>query len=120
MSTTSWSSSQTRASPQPVPYDPPDQQAWRDGDSDGYAAYAVGDRVAAHELWGAGSYCYFIVNPSVRAARAFEAPDAPGVRLHGLVTVSLGGTGSIGNVVNSTGATVGAEWTGPSTVANYP
>jgi hypothetical protein len=103
-----------------MPYDPPDQQAWRDGDSDGYAAYKIGEDVAAHELWGAGSYCYFNVNPSVRAARAFEAPDASGVKLHGLVTVSLGGNGSIGNVVNSTGATVGAEWTGPSTVANYP
>ena len=31
-----------------MPYDPPDQQAWRDGDSDGYAAYKVGDDVAAH------------------------------------------------------------------------
>ncbi|MET4583652.1 hypothetical protein ABIE21_003178 [Conyzicola nivalis] len=103
-----------------MPYDPPDQQAWRDGDSDGYAAYKVGDDVAAHELWGAGSYCFFSANPSVRASRAFEAPDAPGVRLHGLVTVSLGGNGTIGNVVNSTGATVGPEWTGPSTVANYP
>jgi len=103
-----------------MPYDPPDQQAWRDGDSDGYAAYKVGDDVAAHELWGAGSYCFFSANQSVRASRAFEAPDAPGVRLHGLVTVSLGGNGTIGNVVNSTGATVGPEWTGPSTVANYP
>jgi hypothetical protein len=103
-----------------MPYDPPDQQAWRDGDADGYAAYKIGDQVATHELWGAGSYCYFNVNPSVRASRAFEAPDAPGVKLHGLVTVSLGGNGSIGNVVNSTGAPVGPEWTGPSTVANYP
>jgi len=103
-----------------MPYDPPDQEAWRDGDSDGYAAYKVGDQVVEHELWGAGSYCYFNVNPSVRAARGFEVPDAPGVRLHGVLTVSLGGNGSIVNVVNSTGATVGAQWTGPSPVATYP
>ena len=103
-----------------MPYDPPDQDAWRDGDSDGYAAYKVGDQVVEHELWGAGSYCYFNVNPSVRAARGFEVPDAPGVRLHGVLTVSLGGNGSIVNVVNSTGATVGAQWTGPSSVATYP
>ena len=103
-----------------MPYDPPDQEAWRDGDSDGYAAYKVGDQVVEHELWGAGSYCYFNVNPSVRAARGFEVPDAPGVRLHGVLTVSLGGNGSIVNVVNSTGATVGAQWTGPSSVATYP
>ena len=103
-----------------MPYDPPNQEAWRDGDSDGYAAYKVGDRVTTHELWGAGSYCFFSVNPSVRAARGFQAPDEPGVRLHGLLTVSLGGNGSIGNVVNSTGATVGSDWTGPSTVSVYP
>jgi len=103
-----------------MPYDPPDQQAWRDGDTDGYAAYTVGEGVTRHELWGAGSYCYFNVNPAVRAARAFEAPDAAGVRLHGVLTVSLGGTGTITNVVNSTGAAVGPQWVGPSSVAVYP
>jgi hypothetical protein len=51
---------------------------------------------------------------------AFEAPDAPGVRFRGVLTVSLGGNGSILNVVNSTGAAVGREWVGPSTVAAYP
>jgi hypothetical protein len=103
-----------------MPYDPPDQDAWRSDGEDGFAAYKVADDVTRHELWGAGSYCYFNVNPSVRATRAFEAPDAPGVRFHGVLTVSLGGNGSILNVVNSTGAAVGREWVGPSTVAAYP
>ncbi|GAB3606037.1 hypothetical protein GCM10027413_14460 [Conyzicola nivalis] len=103
-----------------MPYDPPDQDSWRSEGEDGYAAYKVADGVTRHEVWGGGSYCYFNVNPSVRAARAFEAPDVPGVRFHGVLTVSLGGNGSIVNVVNSTGATVSAEWTGPSSVAVYP
>jgi len=103
-----------------MPYDPPDQNAWRSGDSDGYAAYQVGEEVSRHELWGGGSYCYFTVNPEVRASRAFEVPNAPGVRLHGVLTVSLGAQGSIGAVVNSTGAGVGPDWTGPSSVTTYP
>ncbi|WP_411698703.1 hypothetical protein [Conyzicola sp.] len=103
-----------------MPYDPPDQDAWRNEGEEGYAAYKVAADVARHELWGGGSYCFFNVNPSVRAARGFEAPDAPGIRFHGVLTVSLGGNGSIVNVVNSMGTTVGSEFTGPSSVAVYP
>ena len=103
-----------------MPYDPPDQAAWRDGDSDGFAAYSVGAQVTRHEVWGAGSYCFFNVDPSMRAARAFEAPDVAGVRFHGVLTVSLGGNGTITNVVNTTGAAVGPEWVGPSSLAAYP
>jgi hypothetical protein len=102
-----------------MPYDPPGQAAWRDGATDGYAAYRVGDEVARHEVWGAGNYCYFSVDPDVRAARAFAVPDAPGVRLHDVLTVSLGGTGSITNVVNRTGSSVGPDATGPSYVPDY-
>ena len=103
-----------------MPYDPPDQDAWRDGGSEGYAAYTVGDAVSRHELWGAGSYCYFTVDPSVRAARGFAVPEVPGVRLHGVLTVSLGGRGAIDNVVNSSGDAVGPDFSGPSSVAVYP
>ncbi|UFR07651.1 hypothetical protein KBP30_06895 [Streptomyces sp. Go40/10] len=44
------------------------------------------------------------------AARAIEAPDHPNVRFTSMVTVSLGGTGTIGHVVDNTG--------GPSNAAS--
>ncbi|MZD09771.1 coagulation factor 5/8 type domain-containing protein, partial [Streptomyces sp. SID5785] len=102
-----------------MPYDPPDQSAWMNGDTRGYAAYKVGDDVTSHEAWGLGSYCFFNANPSVVADRAFEVPDRAGVTFHDLVAVSLGGgTGSIEHVINDTG---GPADTGTAVnVVNYP
>lgn len=93
-----------------MPYDPPNQAAWMNGSTRGYAAYKVADSVTTHEAWGLGSYCFFNANPSVVADRAFEVPNKPGVRFHNMVTVSLGGTGTIAHVINNTG--------GPSNSAN--
>ncbi|MFD8389507.1 RICIN domain-containing protein [Streptomyces sp. NPDC059680] len=86
-----------------MPYDVPNQSAWTNGSTRGYAAYKVADSVTSHEAYGVGSYCYFSANPGVTADRAFEVPDTPGVRFTSLVTVSLGGTGTIGHVINNTG-----------------
>ncbi|MFE5213762.1 MULTISPECIES: RICIN domain-containing protein [unclassified Streptomyces] len=86
-----------------MPYDPPNQSAWMNGSTQGYAAYKVADSVTSHQAYGLGSYCYFNVNPSVTAARAIEAPNRPDVRFTSMVTVSLGGTGTISHVVNTTG-----------------
>ena len=103
-----------------MPYDPPNQAAWMNGATNGYAAYKVADTVTTHEAWGLGSYCYFNVNPSVVAARGFEAPNNPNVRFHSLLTVSLGGNGVITNVINTTGGPAQGTATVPSYVANYP
>ena len=103
-----------------LPYDPPNQAAWMNGTTNGYAAYKVANTVTSHEAWGMGSYCYFNVNPSVVAARGFEAPNNPNVRFHGLLTVSLGGNGVITNVINTTGGPAQGTATVPSYVANYP
>ncbi|MFG2287777.1 coagulation factor 5/8 type domain-containing protein [Streptomyces sp. NPDC048595] len=92
-----------------MPYDPPDQGSWMNGGTKGYAAYKVGDGVQRHEAWGLGSYCFFNVNREVAAEHAFEVPDTPGVRLHDMVTVSLGGTGTIHHVVNGTGGPSDAQ-----------
>ncbi|MEU4219518.1 discoidin domain-containing protein [Actinoplanes sp. NPDC026623] len=102
-----------------MPYDPPTQAAWRTG-TNGYAAYKVANSVTTHEAWGMGSYCYFNVNPSIVAARGFEAPNASGVRFHSLLTVSLGGVGSITNVINTTGAVAQGTDTVPSYLVAYP
>ncbi|HEX6343124.1 MAG TPA: RICIN domain-containing protein [Umezawaea sp.] len=104
-----------------MPYDPPNQAAYMNGSTQGYAAYKVANSVTSHEVWGFGSYCFFNVNPSVVNARAIETPNHPNVRFHNMVTVSLGGNqGTIRNIVNTTGGTVGP---GNATVANlvsYP
>jgi len=102
-----------------MPYDPPNQAAWMNGSSDGYAAYEVGPNVTTHQAYGLGSYCYFNVNPAVVADHAFEAPDTPGVQFHDILTVSLGGVGVIEHVINETGAATPSNTT-PSYVTSYP
>jgi hypothetical protein len=92
-----------------MPYDPPNQAAWMNGSSQGYPAYKVADSVTGHEAWGLGSYCYFSANPSVVSANAFQVPNTTGVRFHDMVTVSLGGTGTISHVINTTGAAVNSS-----------
>ncbi|TDU87213.1 ricin-type beta-trefoil lectin protein [Kribbella voronezhensis] len=102
-----------------MPYDPPNQFAWMNGSTRGYAAYKVADSVTTHEAWGLGSYCVFNDDPSIVADRAFEVPNKPGVRFHSMVTVSLGGKGTIAHIINTTGgpsnsSTNVAQW------VNYP
>ncbi len=89
-----------------MPYDPPNQAAYMNGSTRGWAAYKVADSVTTHEAYGLGSYAYFNVNPSIVNARAFEVPVKSGVKFRDMVTVSLGGVGTITNVINSTGAAV--------------
>ncbi|MDI1462246.1 RICIN domain-containing protein [Catellatospora sp. KI3] len=91
-----------------MPYDPPNQAAWMNGSTRGYAAYKVANSVTSHQAWGLGSYCYFNVNPAVVADRAFEVP-ASGTTFRDMVTVSLGGTGTIARVINNTGGTANSS-----------
>ncbi|MFE6993042.1 coagulation factor 5/8 type domain-containing protein, partial [Streptomyces pharetrae] len=63
----------------------------------------VADSATSHQAYGLGSYCCFNVNPSVTAERAVEIPHHPDVRFRNMVTVSLGGTGTIRHVVNDRG-----------------
>ncbi len=87
-----------------IPYDPPGQDAYMAGSTRGWAAYKVGDTVREHEAWGLGSYVYFPRHPEMVVDHAFEVPVTPGVRLHKVVTFSLGGgKGTIAHVVNDVG-----------------
>ena len=86
-----------------LPYDPPNQASWMNGSTKGYAAYKVASGVTTHEGWGLGVYCYFNVNSSIVADHAIEVPNTSGVKLHDMVTVSLGGVGTISHIVNTTG-----------------
>jgi hypothetical protein len=86
------------------PYDVPSQAAWMNGSQKGYAAYKVADAVTTHQAWGVGSYCLFLVDPAnIAVYHSFEVPVKPGISFHHLVTISLGGTGTIERVINDTG-----------------
>ncbi|GAA2475182.1 RICIN domain-containing protein [Streptomyces longisporus] len=102
-----------------MPYDPPSQAAWMNGSTQGYAAYKVADSVTSHQAYGLGSYCYFNVNPGVVAAHAIEAPNNAGVRFTSMVTVALGGTGTISHIVNNTGGPSNSS-TNVANLTNYP
>jgi hypothetical protein len=101
------------------PYDPPNQAAWMNGSTNGYAAYEVAPNVTTHQAYGMGSYCYFNVNNTVVNDHAFESPNTPGVQFHDLLTVSLGGVGVIEHVINSTGGATPSNTT-PVDVTSYP
>jgi hypothetical protein len=106
-----------------MPYDVPRQKDWMTGASPGMAAYKVGAGVKRHEAWGLGSYCYFsrhAPGEDIHAARAFEVPETPGVRLHSLVTVSLGGQGTIDHVVNDHGARTKGSGAVAIDLVSYP
>ena len=103
-----------------MPYDPPNQAAWTHDGVNGFAAYKVADGVKTHEAWGLGSYCFFNVDPMIHATRAFEVPVTPGVKLHDILTVSLGGKGTIDHVVNDTGAAAQGAATIPVNIVSFP
>jgi hypothetical protein len=89
-----------------MPYDVPNNAGWTPGGGvPGYASYKVGTGVSSHQAYGLGVYCYFSANSAVVADHAIEAPTS-GTTLHDMVTVSLGGTGTINHVVNSSGGAV--------------
>jgi hypothetical protein len=94
-----------------MPYDPPNQASWMNGATRGYAAYKVANTVTSHEAWGVGSYCYFNVDNTIVSDNAFEVPNTAGVKFHDLVTVSLGGVGTIADIIDNTGGTANAATT---------
>ncbi|MET8047199.1 MULTISPECIES: discoidin domain-containing protein [unclassified Streptosporangium] len=101
-------------------YDPPNQAAYMNGSTKGWAAYKVGPAVNTHEGWGLGSYVYFNVDPTIEVENAFETPVKPGVKFHSLLTVSLGGNGRINHVINGTGGPAFGTATIPSKLVSYP
>lgn len=103
-----------------MPYDVPNQAAWNSPGGIGYAAYKVANNVINHQAWGLGSYCYFVINPAVNAAHAFEVPNTPGVQFHDIVTVSLNNQGNILNVINNTGGPTPSNGTVPNYLVSYP
>jgi F5/8 type C domain-containing protein/putative Ig domain-containing protein len=102
-----------------MPYDPPNQAAWMNGSSNGFASYEVGPSVTSHTAYGLGVYCFFNVNPAVVADRAVETPTGSGIHFHDALTVSLGGVGVINHVINATGGATPSNTT-PVDVTSFP
>jgi hypothetical protein len=102
-----------------MPYDPPNQAAWQHDGVLGWAAYKVDDSVRTHEGWGLGSYCFFNVDPTIHATRAFEVPVTPGVKLHDILSLSITNHGTIDHVVNDVGPPTPPNTT-PVNIVSYP
>jgi hypothetical protein len=103
-----------------LPYDPPTQADWMNGDVEGFAGYKVGDRVRTHRLYGAGVYVFNQNNPAIHTENGFEVPRRPGVRLHHIMTVNLS-AGTIDHVVNGLGDAADTTKVGvPVYVVDYP
>ncbi len=98
-----------------IPYDPPDQPSFTSAPGvNGWSSYKVADAVTSHEAWGLGIYSVFR-KPGVILTRAIEAPEAPGVRFHNMITVCLGRNGEITHIINDAGGK-----TTPNNVRNAP
>jgi hypothetical protein len=103
-----------------LPYDPPTQADWMNGNVEGFAGYKVGDRVRTHDLYGGGVYVFNRNNPSIHTENGFEVPNRPGVRLHHIMTVNLS-AGTIDHVVNGVGGPADTSAIGvPVYVTEYP
>ena len=102
-----------------LPYDAPNQAAWSQNGEPGYPGYKVANSVSTHVAYGLGSYIYTNVNPSLHAANGFEVPNAPGVSMHDMVTISLNKAGTIDHVIDGVGAAVTPTVQGPSDVTFY-
>jgi hypothetical protein len=103
-----------------LPYDPPTQADWMNGDVEGWAGYKVGDRVRTHSLIGGGVYVFNRNDPTIHTENGFEVPETPGVRLHHIMTVNLS-AGTIDHVVNGIGAAADTTRIGaPVYVLDYP
>ncbi|MEV0900861.1 glycosyl hydrolase family 28-related protein [Actinoplanes sp. NPDC049802] len=103
-----------------LPYDPPTQADWMNGDVEGYAAYKVGSKVKTHHLYGGGVYVFNQNNPSIHTENGFEVPQTPGVKLHHIMTVNLS-AGIIDHVVNGVGEAADTTKVGqPVFMTDYP
>ncbi|MEW2301034.1 discoidin domain-containing protein [Streptomyces sp. NPDC006655] len=101
-------------------YDAPNAAAVTHDGVVGYAAYKVADTVTTHEAWGLGSYCNYTADPTIVQSNGFQVPTGPGIRMHDLLVISLGGMGQYAHVVNTTGAPTSGTSTTPSKVTLFP
>ena len=105
-----------------LPYDPPTQAQWMDGERRGYASYKVGETVRTHSATGMGVYSFFddtrIQEPSF-VESGIQVPDTAGVSVTSAVSVFLNGVGGIDHVVNDAGAAVPSQESNSQFLVSY-
>jgi len=72
-----------------MPYDPPSQSAWNDGNVEGYASYNVAPTVATHTAYGLTVLDIFTQGIYITANSSIAAPVAAGVTFHDLVDANI-------------------------------
>jgi hypothetical protein len=90
-----------------MPYDPPSPDAWKHGDSFGYASYKVSENVTSHEAWGLGIYNVFYDAPVI-VDNAIETPEAIESGIHNKVIFWLNGNKEsvVRSIINGKGGQV--------------
>ena len=102
-----------------LPYDPPSQAAWSDGDRLGYASYQVAPGVTSHSASGLGIYSFFNQNVDIRVESGIQAPKSAGVRFTNMVSVFLNGSGGINHIINDAGLPAVGSFASPG-LLSYP
>ena len=90
-----------------MPYDPPNQAAYMNGVDPGLGG--VQGRPTRSPRTRRGAWAATATSTSTRrwsTRTPSRCRSSPGVKFHDMVTVSLGGTGTISHVINNTGAAV--------------
>jgi hypothetical protein len=90
-----------------MPYDPPTADAWRHGETNGYASYKVADQVRNHQAWGVGIYNVFY-NAPVIVDQAIETPPAVENGFHHKVIFWLNGNKEsvVKSIINGKGGSI--------------
>ena len=91
-----------------MPYDPPTVDAWKHGNTYGYASYKVGDQVKDHHAWGLGIYNVFY-NAPVVVDQAIETPEAVEKNITHSVIFWLNGNKEsvVKSIINGKGQSIG-------------
>jgi hypothetical protein len=90
-----------------MPYDPPTVDAWKHGETYGYASYKVGDHVKNHQAWGLGIYNVFYDAPVI-VDQAIETSSATENNFHHKVIFWLNGNKEsiVKSIINGKGGSV--------------
>jgi hypothetical protein len=93
-----------------MPYDPPTTDAWKHGNTNGYASYKVGDQVKEHQAWGVGIYNVFY-NAPVIVDQAIETPVALEKNITHSVIFWLNGNKEsvVKSIINGKGQSIGSS-----------
>jgi hypothetical protein len=90
-----------------MPYDPPSVDAWKHGETFGYASYKVGDQVKTHQAWGLGIYNVFYDAPVI-VDQAIETPSSVENGFYHKVIIWLNGKKEsvVKSIINGKGGSI--------------